>query len=216
MRLIYVFCLLLSFFSVARSQSVSRWEKEISAFEKQDAEKTGRQKVIIFTGSSTIRRWSDINTYFPGKLILNRGFGGSHASDLLYFADRITGDNKIKQILIYEGDNDLAAGKTVERVVDDLKKIVKHYRYNYPRATISILSIKPSPARQKYLTQIKEVNKQMQIFMASGKRYQFIDVFNPLLKEDGNPKEEIFVPDGVHMDMEGYKLWAEAIRPYLE
>lgn len=216
MKKLVVLSLLLVFVLASYAQQGSRWEKEISAFEQQDAQKPLRKKLILFTGSSSIRRWEDLSSYFPGKQVLNRGFGGSQASDLLQYADRITGQHKIKQILIYEGDNDLASGKTVDRVVGDLKQIVIHYQEKYPKATVSFLSVKPSPARLQYIPQIKEVNEQMKAFMLSRRKAQFIDVFSPLLREDGNPKPEIFVSDGIHMNAQGYQLWAAAIAPYLK
>lgn len=65
------------------------FEAEIRAFETQDRESPPPQNAIVFTGSSSIRLWENLATYFPGKPILNRGFGGSELSQVLLYADRI-------------------------------------------------------------------------------------------------------------------------------
>lgn len=215
MKRLIVICLFISCTLGMQAQTASRWEKEIAAFEEHDAANPHKAKLILFTGSSSIRRWDDLASYFPGKRVLNRGFGGSHASDLLQLADRITANHKLKQILIYEGDNDIASGKTTDRVITDLKQIVENLRTKYPKVTIGYLSIKPCPARIKFLPQIKEVNRAMQHYLSDKKKTQYIDVFTPLLNDDGSIKPEIFVADGVHMNAEGYQLWARAISPFL-
>ena len=44
---------------------------------------------------------------------------------------------------------------------------------------------------------------------------KFIDVFPRMLGPDGLPRPDIFSPDRLHMNAEGYKLWTEIIRPFL-
>jgi lysophospholipase L1-like esterase len=44
----------------------------------------------------------------------------------------------------------------------------------------------------------------------------FIDVFTPMLDEHGQPRSELFVDDGLHMNASGYALWRRIIAPYLE
>ena len=43
----------------------------------------------------------------------------------------------------------------------------------------------------------------------------FIDVFTPMLGPDGEPRKELLVSDGLHLNAAGYKLWASIIGPYL-
>ena len=74
---------------------------------------------ILFIGSSSIRLW-ELDQYFPDYNGLNRGFGGAHISDMLYFIDIIVNPYSIKAVVFYCGDNDIASGKTPERVFNDL------------------------------------------------------------------------------------------------
>ncbi|MEM7384987.1 MAG: hypothetical protein AAF514_08580, partial [Verrucomicrobiota bacterium] len=54
----------------------AKWEKAIRAFEQADKEKAPEPGGILFLGSSSIRMW-DTEKWFPGRKIINRGFGGS-------------------------------------------------------------------------------------------------------------------------------------------
>ena len=66
--------------------------------------------------------WSNIQEYFPNKIIINTGFGGSHMSDLLFYLDDIVIKYQPDQIFIYEGDNDVASGEKTGRDYERYKK----------------------------------------------------------------------------------------------
>src|SRR6516164_10408221 len=96
----------------------SRWEKDIAAFERRDRDKPPPKNAVLFVGSSSIRLW-DLPKSFAGVEVINRGFGGSHLADVVHFAPRIVLPYEPRLIVLYAGDNDIAAGKTPERVHAD-------------------------------------------------------------------------------------------------
>ncbi|NIO41936.1 MAG: hypothetical protein GTO41_18250, partial [Burkholderiales bacterium] len=49
---------------------------EVAAFREADRQVIVKPGNIIFTGSSSIKRWN-LEKSFPGKEYINRGFGGS-------------------------------------------------------------------------------------------------------------------------------------------
>ena len=44
---------------------------------------------------------------------------------------------------------------------------------------------------------------------------RFVDVHTPMLGRNGSPRRELFRRDGIHLSEEGYRVWAETVRPYL-
>src|SRR5580704_1502270 len=90
------------------------FESEIMAFERADKIRPPPHHPILFTGSSSIRKWTSLARDFKGHHVINRGFGGSQMSDLIYYADRIVVPYHPQQIFFFEGSNDLDAGKTPE------------------------------------------------------------------------------------------------------
>lgn len=83
--------------------------KDITA--KYDSIWDSSKETIVFTGSSSVRLWRKLQEEFPNHQIINSGFGGSQASDLLYFIDELILSYNPKKVFIYEGDNDLWAKK---------------------------------------------------------------------------------------------------------
>jgi lysophospholipase L1-like esterase len=199
-----------------QAQDFAQWEKEISAFEQADKAGKPPQKSIVFTGSSSIRLWEGVEQDFPGKRILNRGFGGSQTDAVAYYADRIVVPYKPRQVVIYAGDNDLAAGKSPEKVLADFKDLFFKIRRQVPRATITFISIKPSPSRKHLYEEVRATNALVQGFLSTQKRTGYVDIFTPMLQANGKPKPELFRADSLHMTRAGYDIWAAALKPYLK
>ena len=67
--------------------------------------------IIVFTGSSSVRLWRDAGLLSKGSPIINTGFGGSTAFGLNHYLEDLVLRYDPKQVFIYEGDNDIAAGR---------------------------------------------------------------------------------------------------------
>src|SRR5262245_642277 len=99
----------------------SRFEKEVAAYEAQDKTSPPPKGLILFTGASTIRRWTTLAQDYPDYQVINRGFGGSQIADATYFAERLIFPHAPRQVFIRSGGNDLNAGKPPEQVFSDFK-----------------------------------------------------------------------------------------------
>ena len=96
----------------AQSQSLPFYD-DIQNFKKQDSVDPPPADAILFVGSSSFTKWTDVQEYFPNYKIINRGFGGSTLLDMIRYADDIIMPYHAKQIVIYCGENDLASSDTV-------------------------------------------------------------------------------------------------------
>jgi lysophospholipase L1-like esterase len=192
----------------------SKWEKDIAAFEARDSTQPPAKGCIVFVGSSSIRRWTNLAEAFPGLPVVNRGFGGSQLADSVCFADRIVIPYQPRQVVIYAGGNDLNAGKDPEVVYGDFVALVKHLRKRLPKTRIAYISSAPSPSRWKQVEKIKHLNARI---AAYSRRHgiAFINVFPKMLGPDGLPRPDIYVADGLHLNAAGYAIWTEAVRPHL-
>ena len=106
----------------AQDQQPAFWD-DIQAFKKQDSVSFPPKNAILFIGSSSFTKWTDVQKYFPGYTIINRGFGGSSLPDLIRYANEIVFPYQPKQIVIYCGENDLARSDTVTAEL-----VVKRFR----------------------------------------------------------------------------------------
>jgi len=200
----------------ASAQDFQKWEETILKFEKADQENPVKKgKYIVFTGSSSIVGWENLKADFPDKQVLNRAFGGSQTFEVLHFADRIISPYKPKQVVLYAGDNDIADGKSPERVLADFKALFNKIRKAKKSTFVSFISIKPSPSRRQFMPKIVEANRLVKEFLETKKRTSFVDIYTPMLLPNGNPKPELFQSDSLHMVKAGYDLWREILKPHL-
>jgi lysophospholipase L1-like esterase len=192
-----------------------RWEKEIAAFEQRDRDKPLPKNAVVFVGSSSIRLW-DLSKSFPGIETINRGFGGSQLADSAHFAPRVVVKYEPRLVVLYAGDNDLAAGKTPEQVADDFRTFVRTVREGLPKVRIVFLSIKPSIQRWKLVDRGRRANDLIEAGCKQEEGLVYVDVGTPLLGEDGKPRRELFRDDGLHLNEKGYEVWASIVKPYLK
>jgi len=210
----FVFVTLVTLHSSVFSQP---FINEIKAFRKADSITAPAKDAILLIGSSSFTNWKNVATYFPNHTIINRGFGGSSLPHMTLYADDIIFNYNPKQIIIYCGENDLTGGPsiTADTVFERVKKLHQLIRSRYKKVTISYISMKPSPSREKYLETMQKANRLIKTFMEQQKRSNYIDVYNSMLDDNGNILTHIFLSDKLHMNAEGYKIWQGIIAPYL-
>jgi len=188
-----------------------KFEPEIRKFEVVDQRTAPPVDAILFTGSSSIRLWTHLSSDLPGRTVLNRGFGGSQMSDLLHFFDRVVLPYHPAMIVVYEGDNDLADGKTVDAVFADFRTFLQRVRETLPDTSVALLAVKPSPARRRLLAEQRDLNRRLRELAAKEPRLSFIDTATPLLAPDGSMRPELYREDGLHLDADGYAIWRKAV-----
>lgn len=214
------FCLLLSFlFSWASrltAQDPARFQSEIEELGRIERPFKPGDPIILFTGSSSIRMWSNVQDYFPDQRIINTGFGGSHMSDLLFYADELILKYAPAKVFIYEGDNDIAGKKRPSAILKTAKELIAKIEENLKEVEIVLISAKPSLARWSMKNNYRRFNRKMERLAAKKPNLGFVNVWDIMLDETGNPRKDIFMEDGLHMNQTGYDLWAEVIRGYLK
>jgi lysophospholipase L1-like esterase len=211
------FLLLLIAALTLHAQTEAPFQKDIATFKKADAIQPPPAQAILFVGSSSFTKWKDVNDYFPGYPIVNRGFGGSTLPDVIRYANDVIIPYKPKQVVIYCGENDLVTSDTItaNEIVRRFKTLYGIIRHSLPNATIDFISMKPSPSREKIFPKLKEANNRISAFLKTEKKAGFIDVYPAMLDADGKPREELFLGDRLHMKPAGYAIWAKIIQPYL-
>lgn len=194
--------------------SNAEWENDMQRFAAEDQAAPPPKHAVLFVGSSSIRLWETLAEDFPGVSLINRGFGGSEVRDSTWYADRIIVPYRPRMILLYAGDNDIAAGRTPQQVHADFIAFVERVRRDLPRTKIAYISTKPSPSRAHLLDVQRQANALVRE-EAQRRGVIYIDVFTPMLDANGQPRETLFIEDRLHMNRAGYALWRDLIAPML-
>lgn len=191
--------------------------KDIQQFKKLDSAHFPPKQAVLFIGSSSFTFWRDVQEYFPEHTIINRGFGGSSLPDLIRYADDIVFAYDPKQVVIYCGENDLAASDTVSAatVAQRFITLFTMIRNKYPKIPVLYVSMKPSPSRAHLMHKMDAGNWAIKEFLKRQKRTVYVDAYHLMLDHNGEPRKELFIEDMLHMNKNGYAIWQKAIGPYL-
>ena len=211
------FLLLVFTFQSLHAQEHPPFYDDIQQFKKKDSAGFPQASAILFVGSSSFTKWIDVQSYFPGYTIINRGFGGSTLPDVIRYADDIIFPYHPRQVVIYCGENDFEEGDsvTVQTVFARIKQLFQLIRSKMPGENIVYISLKPSPSRAGRMPKQEEANTLAKNFLSTQTNASFVDVFHKMLGKDGKPMPGIFLEDSLHMNAKGYAIWQKAIEPYL-
>ncbi|HEY0201633.1 MAG TPA: SGNH/GDSL hydrolase family protein [Burkholderiaceae bacterium] len=195
----------------------ARWRPAMEAFASQDREHPPESGGVLFVGSSTIRMWSRLAQDFrQWPVVMNRGFGGSTMADCSLLAHQFVIQYKPRQVLVYAGDNDLAEGRSPAQVLESFEAFARTVRAELPGVRLAYISIKPSPARAALLPRIRETNTLIAHYLLTLPNTQYIDIYTAMLDDAGQPRRELFLPDGLHMKEQGYAVWQPVIAGSLQ
>lgn len=171
---------------------------------------------ILFTGSSSIRKWNDLERTFARYVVMNRGIGGAVTNDITRYLDDIVFPYHPRQIVLYVGENDLPQPQTTaDSVLERTKVLIAGIRQKLPTVPILYVSMKPSPSRDQFREKCKQANALIKEYISHEKNITYIDIFSPMLDAAGKSRPELFVGDMLHMNAKGYAIWRAAIAPHL-
>jgi lysophospholipase L1-like esterase len=192
-----------------------RFAKSIEAFVKQDQDNGIKKGGIVFVGSSSIRRL-DIPAVFPGLDALNRGFGGSHISDVNHYIEETVLQYEPSLVFLYCGGNDLWNRKPALQVLEDFQEFCAKFFERVPRAHLVVLACRPSPSRETIFETEIAFNYLLEIEAAKDRRITFergaCDTF---FDNKGKYFEDLYADDKLHMSAKGYQIWNKILTPYL-
>ena len=186
-------------------------EAEAQQLSEAPFTREGSKPVIVVTGSSTVRLWHSSAATFPEAQVVNTGFGGSTMDSLASHYEGLIGRFEPDQVFIGSGDNDLARGRTQREVLVDTVSILDRIAEQLPGTSVAIIAAKPSVDRWYLRTEYEKLNAGFQELAAHRSDVEFVDVWHPLLDADGQVRPELYGSDGLHLNANGYRIYAAAL-----
>ncbi|RYX81166.1 GDSL family lipase [bacterium] len=189
---------------------VSEYEKDIEALVRKHSEQpTGN---IIFYGSSSIRLWPSLKREFPEVTIENWGFGGATLWECDLFFERAIVPRQPRGIVFYGGDNDLAKGRTPTQVWEALRDMLDKRDAHLPGVPFAFGALKNAPSRAELVEQVEQTNEWCQRELASRENCEWLDWYDAMLDEKGEPRGELYLSDQLHLSRKGYDLWNSVLK----
>ena len=180
---------------------------------------------VVFLGDSITQGWEGKGKamweqHFAPMKAANFGIGGDRTEHVLW---RLANGNfdglKPKLVVLMIGTNNTGhQGRdgyacTAEQTAEGVKEILAVLEKKAPEAKVLLLGIFPRgpDAMDKFRVQNEATNAIVKTY-ADGKRVFWKDLGSVFLEKDGTLSKEI-MPDLLHLNEQGYQIWAEAILP---
>lgn len=195
---------------------MNEFEPEIQKFEHADSLQAPAPGSVLFVGSSSLRKWTNLPAAFPEWPVVNRGFGGSTLADVDFYFERVIRPYRPRVVVLYEGDNDLAQDLTVEQLTARFEAFLNRLANALPETSLVLMAVKPSPSRLTYLPAQRALNRELQRLAQTRSRVYFADTFSPLLNMDQQPDPQWFESDQLHLNPAGYARWIPVVRAALQ
>lgn len=192
------------------------FHEEIQAFRETEVHRHPPENSIVFTGSSSFRLWEGLEDEYAEYGVINRGFGGSRMSDVLENYDELILHYSPRAVFVYEGDNDIYDGRTVNEVADDFARFLARTRRELGDIPVIFILPKPSGSRWEYRDKYRAHARAVISLTESDPNARVIDSWDLFLDESGMVSDAYFQEDRLHMNEAGYDIWRELITPVLE
>ena len=203
-------------FSKIEDPNPERFSESFQKFASIDHSSRAQTKdLTLFTGSSSIRMWESLQSDFSKINLINRGFGGAHLSDVLYYYDQLFKNYRPKRIVIYCGENDLWSGKPVVQVMGNFHTLWAKIKKDLPSTTLIYLSCKPSPKRISKWNTYQALNLRIKNFCLRNSNLTYVDLSPTLLRPNFTFDPRQWDPDELHVNQNGYQSWTNWLRPIL-
>lgn len=193
--------------------------KEIERFDSLNQVTQYPQKTILFTGSSSIRLWSTLGDDLHPYPVIQRGFGGARIEDMDWYLERVVFPHQFRAIVFMVGSNNITGGNRDlpgDTILRYTHHIVEKVRSKYPGVPLFWIGITPTPSRLAVIEKVKAMNRTWKKDFRSLSHVYFIDTQRAFLDQSGKPRSELFVADQLHLNREGYRLWAKLIKKELD
>jgi lysophospholipase L1-like esterase len=197
---------------------VQSWENDIRDFEHLDSIETYPDDAILFAGSSSIRLWSTLAQDMAPYSVIQRGYGGAKLSDFANYAERIINPHPCKAIVLFIA-NDIAGNEfdkspgEVARLFGEVWTTIRNKHEDTP---IFWIAITPTAKRWALWPSIAEANNLIQGACQNMPNTYFIKTDFAFFNANGQPKNELFLADSLHLNAQGYAVWTEMIRKELD
>ncbi len=174
---------------------------------------------IVFLGNSITdgAEWFEL---LGNKKCINRGISADITEGILIRLDAIT-KLQPRKLFIMIGVNDLSRNMTTDEVAANYRKILERLKSETPRTKVyiqSVLPVNPATGMAKNHTnktpEIMELNGKLKT-LAAEFGYTYIDLFS-IMADSDNHLPRSYSVDGLHLSYKAYKVWADAIMPYVK
>lgn len=174
---------------------------------------------LIMLGDSITHWWETTgketwNTFYAGRKAVDMGYACDGTQQLLWRIENgEIGGISPKLAVVLIGTNN-SGSNSADQIADGIAAILQKLRTDLPRTKILLLAIFPRGDQPAQMPVINQTNEIIKTF-ADNRHIFFLDINNIWLNPDGSVNKN-FMPDKLHPNAAGYKMWAQTIEPVIK
>ncbi len=213
----------------AADQPVARTDPNSMTAHAQLLEKAKKGKIdIYFEGDSITRRWgatdypeflANWRQNFFGWNAANFGWGADSTQNILWRLHNGELDGvHPKIIVLLAGTNNVGGGIPAESedakaadVTRGLKAIVDTMQTKAPKSVLVVMGIFPRNDNIAFMPIINNINASL-AQLADGRKIRYLNINDRLADKEGRLLEGM-TTDKLHLSVNGYQVWADALKP---
>ena len=173
---------------------------------------------VLLVGSSNFRKWTNAVTDLAPLPVTNRAFGGSQTSHQLIFFDQVVPPCHPGLVVWYCGSNDIKGKKDAASILGRTEEWISRVKQMDSAAAVLLVSVIRAPQKHRdgQVAVVDVVNRGYEEIARTKEGVFYVDV-NPALQSlAGESRAELYVEDGLHLNVEGYHQMATLLKPAIE
>ncbi|MSO21555.1 MAG: hypothetical protein EXQ56_14095 [Acidobacteria bacterium] len=188
---------------------------QIKAFLESDRTSPPPQQGILFIGSSIFRQWANLKDQMAPLPVFNRAFGGARTWEVLHYMDQIVLPYRPRIIVYYTGSNDVNAGESAPAIAARIKAFVQRAHAALPGTRVYFVAINKSPDKRARWSVVDAVNAEMLALASTTPHLRYLDLNPVIFDAHGEPRMDLYRPDGLHFHPPAYELFTAIVKPVL-
>lgn len=202
-------------------QFAKMWQQRNAAINERIAE---GNVDLLFVGDSITHFWQDSmiwprengraiwEEYYAPRHAVNTGIAADRTQHVLWRLENGNVDGISPKLAVVMIGTNNSFSNTAEEIADGIVAVVETLRRKLPETKVLLLAIfprgeKPSEMRDKLAKASSLASR-----VADGDWVHYLDIGPKFLEADGTLSKEV-MPDYLHPDETGYRIWAESIEP---
>jgi len=193
----------------------NKYTAEVAKFALQPVPAPGG---VLLVGSSNFRKWTNAVTDLAPLPVTNRAFGGSQTSHQLMFFDQVVPPCHPGLIVWYCGSNDIKGKMDAASILGRTEEWINRVKQMDPATGVLLVSVirAPQKHRDAQIDAVDAVNRGYEEIARKKEGVFYVDV-NPALQDPkGESRVELYVSDGLHLNVEGYHQMTTLLKPAIE
>ena len=168
---------------------------------------------ILLAGSSSADLWYEAPQAFEPYELVNMAIGGTTVINWQEWHVNLITSYKPSAVVLYAGANDLGGGEKISGALNakNTIRLLKSLRKKLKDVPIYYVSICPCPVREGAIREIAASNMMVQQYCRKAYNLTYIDVTKKFVMADGRPNPALFLPDRVHPNSTGYRIWSKLV-----